>query len=67
MLNALRLLEGSDFTTFEARTGLARKVLDTPFAQALERGWLQIEGESFRASERGQQFQNDLLGLFLAW
>jgi len=66
MLNALRLLEGSDFATFEARTGLARSVLDTPFAQALEREWLVIEGQRFRASERGQQFQNDLLGLFLA-
>ncbi len=66
MLNALRLLEGSDYTHFEARTGLHRSTLDAPFAETVRRGWLQVEGERFRASALGQQFQNDLIGVFLA-
>jgi putative oxygen-independent coproporphyrinogen III oxidase len=66
MLNALRLLEGSSLSTFEARTGLPRSALDAAFAKAQARGWLQIDGERFRASALGQQFQNDLIGLFLA-
>jgi oxygen-independent coproporphyrinogen-3 oxidase len=66
MLNALRLLEGSDLISFEARTGLPRQVLDKPFADAKRRGWLETDGERFRASALGQQFQNDLIGLFLA-
>lgn len=66
MLNALRLLEGSDLASFEARTGLPRGALDAPFAEAHRRGWLEVEGERFRASALGQRFQNDLIGLFLA-
>lgn len=66
MLNALRLLEGSTLSTFEARTGLPRSALDAAFAQAQARGWLESDGERFRASALGQQFQNDLIGLFLA-
>ncbi len=66
MLNALRLLEGSTLSTFEARTGLPRSALDTAFAKAEARGWLETDGERFRASALGQQFQNDLIGLFLA-
>ncbi len=66
MLNALRLLEGSTLSTFEARTGLPRSALDVAFAKAQARGWLEVDGERFRASALGQQFQNDLIGLFLA-
>lgn len=66
MLNAMRLLEGSTLSTFEARTGLPRSTLDSAFAKARESGWLETEGEQFRASALGQQFQNDLIGLFLA-
>ncbi len=66
MLNALRLLEGSSLSTFEARTGLPRSALDAAFAKAQARGWLDTDGERFRASALGQQFQNDLIGLFLA-
>jgi len=65
MLNALRLLEGSSLSTFEARTGLPRSALDAAFAKAQARGWLDTDGERFRASALGQQFQNDLIGLFL--
>lgn len=66
MLNALRLLEGSSLSTFEARTGLPRSALDVAFAKAQARGWLDTDGERFRASALGQQFQNDLIALFLA-
>ena len=66
MLNAMRLLEGSTLSTFEARTGLPRSTLDSAFAKAQARGWLETDGERFRASALGQQFQNDLIGLFLA-
>jgi putative oxygen-independent coproporphyrinogen III oxidase len=66
MLNAMRLLEGSTLSTFEARTGLSRSTLDSAFAKARARGWLETDGEQFRASALGQQFQNDLIGLFLA-
>lgn len=66
MLNALRLLEGSSLAIFEARTGQPRATLDRPFEQAQARGWLDFDGERFRATALGQQFQNDLIGLFLA-
>ena len=65
MLNGLRLLEGSSLSTFEARTGLPRSALDAAFAKAQARGWLETDGERFRASALGQQFQNDLIALFL--
>lgn len=65
MLNALRLLEGSSLSTFEARTGLPRSALDAAFAKAQAHGWLDTDGERFRASALGQQFQNDLIALFL--
>jgi putative oxygen-independent coproporphyrinogen III oxidase len=65
MLNALRLNEGADLVSFEARTGLARDVLQSAFSTAEKRGWLEIKGNRFRASALGQRFLNDLVALFL--
>lgn len=64
MLNALRLAEGFDRRLFSARTGLPWRVLHTPLATALARGWLQEDGEWLRPTALGFRFLNDLQLLF---
>ena len=65
-LNALRLVEGFSFETFEARTGLARRVLDRPVAEAVARGLLvERAGGGWRPTGLGARFLNDLQRLFL--
>ncbi|MBK8958378.1 MAG: radical SAM family heme chaperone HemW [Proteobacteria bacterium] len=64
MLNALRLAEGFDRRLFSARTGLPWRVLHTPLATALARGWLQEDGERLRPTALGFRFLNDLQLLF---
>lgn len=65
MLNALRLNEGADLASFEARTGLCRDALQSAFSKAVARGWLEVTEDRFRASPLGQRFLNDLIELFL--
>jgi putative oxygen-independent coproporphyrinogen III oxidase len=64
-LNALRLVEGFEETTFEARTGLAWA--NVPGADiARERGLLQrLESGRWAATDRGRLFLNDLQAIFL--
>ena len=65
MLNALRLNAGFDLADFSSRTGLAGEAIASTLAEAQARGWLAREGARIRATELGQRFLNDAIGLFL--
>ncbi|MEP6485023.1 MAG: radical SAM family heme chaperone HemW [Rudaea sp.] len=66
MLNALRLNAGFDLGDFESRTGLMARDIEATLAKATSRGLIAIDGKRVRASEFGQRFLNDTIGLFLA-
>jgi putative oxygen-independent coproporphyrinogen III oxidase len=66
MLNALRLLHGFTQSAFEARTGLDIAVIERALAIAEHKGFLQSPAAgSWRPTELGQRFLNDLQLLFL--
>lgn len=65
MLNALRLTDGFDTALFTERTGLPLNSLETAFAQAEQRGLLDITAESMQPTEKGMDFLSDLQELFL--
>jgi oxygen-independent coproporphyrinogen-3 oxidase len=66
MLNALRLKEGFRSAEFEAHTGLAFTGVRPRIERARERGLLELAGAaSWRPSELGWRFLNDLQGEFL--
>jgi len=65
MMNALRLNEGFEPCEFETRTGLPFGVLQAPLARAIQRGLIERAGTHWRASARGLNFLNDLVGEFL--
>ena len=64
-MNALRLVEGFEEREFEQRTGLACAVLEAPLARAAGRGLIGREGRRWRATPRGFDLLNELLGEFL--
>jgi len=65
MLNALRLNEGFKMADFCARTGLSESDIDAALREAQQRGWLARDEHGVRATELGQRFLNDVIGLFL--
>ncbi|MGO3128178.1 MAG: radical SAM family heme chaperone HemW [Luteimonas sp.] len=65
MLNALRLVDGFTLSGFEATTGLTPSAIDAPLAVAIDRGWLQREGDRVVPTELGRRFTNDVVALFL--
>jgi len=65
MLNALRLYEGFRHADFAARTGLNDDAIAAPLREAQQRGWLTADAQGVRATELGQRFLNDVIGLFL--
>jgi putative oxygen-independent coproporphyrinogen III oxidase len=65
MLNALRLHDGFTVEQFEVRTGMPRAGIEDPLADAVARGWLQVDGERIRPTETGLRFLNDAIELFL--
>lgn len=65
MLNALRLIDGFDLALFEKRTGLPAATVQARLDEAIERGWLRIDGGHLRPTELGRRFANDVIGLFL--
>ncbi|MEF3083854.1 radical SAM family heme chaperone HemW [Luteimonas sp. SMYT11W] len=65
MLNALRLVDGFTLTGFEATTGLPPSAIDAPLAVAIDRGWLQRDGDRVVPTELGRRFTNDVVALFL--
>ncbi|ASP38355.1 YggW family oxidoreductase [Bacterioplanes sanyensis] len=64
LMNALRLRQGIAVKDFVARTRLTLDAVAAPLTQAQEKGLLHID-ERIRATERGQQYLNELLALFL--
>lgn len=69
MMNALRLHSGISITDFEQRTGVPLDSLSKPMQKAESLGLIeraQVNNQDYiRASERGKQYLNELLSLFL--
>jgi len=65
MLNALRLNEGFALSMFEARTGLPREAIAPQLETAIDRGWLESDGDRIVPTEFGRRFANDVIELFL--
>jgi oxygen-independent coproporphyrinogen-3 oxidase len=65
MLNALRLLEGFEATTFRERTGLEIAAIASELGTAYEKGLLTRTELGWRPTELGMRFLNDLQALFL--
>ena len=66
MLNALRLMEGFDETSFENWTGRPFATVAKTIADAQRQGLLEQDAPAhWRATARGQRFLNDLQALFL--
>lgn len=69
MMNALRLHSGISITDFEQRTGVTLNSLSKPMQKAESLGLIeraQVNNQDYiRASERGKQYLNELLSLFL--
>ncbi len=64
LMNALRLKEGIRRDDFIARTGLQPAQIAPTIDKACQAGLMEA-GEWFRATEKGQQYLNELLALFL--
>jgi len=65
MLNALRLTTGVSTALFEQRTGLSINIIAPLLTQARERGLLIADDHRICASDRGKQYLNDLMAMFL--
>ena len=66
MLNALRLREGFELARFAQRTGLALSAVESALTVAESKGWVDRDFARVRPTERGFDFLNDLVALFLA-
>ena len=66
MLNALRLREGFELARFAQRTGLALSAVESALTVAESKGWVERDFARVRPTERGFDFLNDLVALFLA-
>jgi len=64
-LNAFRLKDGFALGDFSARTGLPLSAIEATLAQAEQKGLIVSVGQRVMASERGFDFLNDLVELFL--
>jgi len=65
MLNALRLRDGFELARFAERTGLPLSAIARPLEEAERRGLVARDLHHVRPTERGFDFLNDLLELFL--
>jgi oxygen-independent coproporphyrinogen-3 oxidase len=65
MLNALRLNEGFSNDCFERRTGLPLRAVRTQLEQAERRGLVRSSPGSWRPTDLGRRFLNDLQAAFL--
>ena len=65
MLNALRLRDGFELSRFAERTGLPISAIARPLEEAERRGLVERDLHHVRPTERGFDFLNDLLELFL--
>jgi putative oxygen-independent coproporphyrinogen III oxidase len=65
MMNALRLNQGVPLAIFTERTGLSAAVLEPILMQARGKGLLIADSQRLCATELGQRFLNDVVGMFL--
>jgi len=65
MLNSLRLRDGFELARFAERTGLALSSVQAALALAESKGWIDRDFAWVKPTERGFDFLNDLVGLFL--
>jgi len=65
LMNALRLKQGITVQQFEQRTGLPLSAVEQPLQRARELGLLTLD-QAIYATEKGQQYLNELLALFLS-
>jgi oxygen-independent coproporphyrinogen-3 oxidase len=65
LLNALRMIDGFEERSFEARTGLGFETVRTSFATARRRGLVEEHAGRWLATATGLNFLNDLQALFL--
>jgi oxygen-independent coproporphyrinogen-3 oxidase len=64
-LNAFRLKNGFALSDFSVRTGLPLSAIEAPLAQAQNKGLIEQVGQRVLPTERGFDFLNDLMELFL--
>ncbi|MBS0286573.1 MAG: radical SAM family heme chaperone HemW [Proteobacteria bacterium] len=65
MLNALRLKEGVPTASFKARTGLELETIISQLKHAQQQGWIAPFDKQISTTEKGYQFLNDVVELFL--
>ncbi len=65
MLNALRLQDGFDLQLFELRTGLPLSMIESRLAEMQQHGWVEMDHQRLQLTVKGQQYLNDVVGLFL--
>lgn len=65
MMNALRLRQGFDSRLFQERTGLPLSVLARPLERAVAMGLLEWQTQRILPTERGRNYLNELLQLFM--
>ena len=65
MMNALRLTDGFDSSLFAQHSGLAINTIEKPLRLAEEKGWLEWQTHWILPTEKGKQYLNDLVALFL--
>lgn len=66
MLNALRLTQGVPIDLFTERTGLPINILEPILTKAKDKKLLLDDSKRLCATELGQLFLNDLVGMFLS-
>ncbi|MBU3578086.1 radical SAM family heme chaperone HemW [Polynucleobacter sp. UK-Kesae-W10] len=65
MLNALRLSDGVDTSTFSERTGLPLSVISKGLSEATQKGLLDENPSKLKASAQGLRYLNNLQEIFL--
>ena len=66
MLNSLRLREGFELARLVERTGTALSAVQAALAAAESKGWIERDFVWVKPTDRGFDFLNDLVALFLA-
>jgi oxygen-independent coproporphyrinogen-3 oxidase len=66
MMNALRLVGGFETALFSAHTGLPISATEGPLRRAVELGLIDWDRERIVPTQRGRDYLNELLGLFLS-